>query len=151
MYKNLILIVFIIPFFFGCGYESLYSKNKNFSFYISSLELSGNKEINNLIEKELAKYNKKNEKEFSIKINSNFSKNSIIKDKKGNTTNYELVAEINLSIETNKKNQNISFVESLKIEKNNDNFEQVKYENKIKKNLSKIIANKIIFYLKNSQ
>ena len=70
MYKNLILIVFIIPFF-GCGYESLYSKNKILAFTYPHQSYR-NKEINNLIEKELAKYNKKNEKEFSIKNKQQF-------------------------------------------------------------------------------
>ena len=115
------------------------------------MDFTGNNEINKFIENELNKFNDKNEKEIKIIIDSNFSKNPIIKDKKGNVTNYELVAQINLTVKKNESSENISFNESLKIEKNNDNFEQVKYETKIKRNLYQILTNRIIFYLKNTK
>ena len=151
MLKILALILFLIPSLLGCGYQSIYSENENLDFYITSMEFSGNNEINKFIENKLNKFDDKKEKEIKIIINSNFNKNPIIKDKKGNITNYELVAKIDLTIKRGEKVENISFNESLKIEKNNDNFEQVKYEAKIKKNLHQILTNRIIFFLKNTK
>jgi len=151
MFKIFALISFLIPSLLGCGYQSIYSENKNLDFYITSMEFSGNNEINKFIENELNKFDEKKEKEVKIIINSNFNKNPIIKDKKGNVTNYELVATINLIVKNGEKIENVSFNESLKIEKNNDNFEQVKYEAKIKKNLYQILTSRIIFYLKNTK
>ena len=94
MLKILALILFLIPSLLGCGYQSIYSENENLDFYITSMEFSGNNEINKFIENELNKFDDKKEKEIKIIINSNFNKNPIIKDKKGNVTNYELVAQI---------------------------------------------------------
>lgn len=151
MLKIFALITFLIPSLLSCGYQPIYSEKKDLNFYITSMDFTGNNEINKFIENELNKFNDKNEKEIKIIIDSNFSKNPIIKDKKGNVTNYELVAQINLTVKKNESSENISFNESLKIEKNNDNFEQVKYETKIKRNLYQILTNRIIFYLKNTK
>ena len=115
------------------------------------MEFSGDNEINKFIERELNKYKNKKEKEIKIIIQSNFSKKPIVKDKKGNVTNYELIAEINLTVKNVDKLENISFKESLKIEKNSDNFEQVKYETKIKKNLYQILTDQVVFFLKNNK
>ena len=151
MLKIFALITFLIPSLLGCGYQSIYSEKKDLNFYITSIEFSGNSEINKFIENKLSKFDDKKKREIKVIINSNFEKNPIIKDKKGNVTNYELVAQINLTVKKDGSSENISFNESLKIEKNNDNFEQVKYETKIKKNLYQILANKIIFFLKNTK
>ena len=137
MLKIFSLVTFLIPSLLGCGYQSIYSKKNDLNFYITSMEFSGNSEINKFIENKLSKFDDKKEREIKVIINSNFSKNPIIKDKKGNVTNYELVAQINLTVKKGEKSENISFNESLKIEKNNDNFEQVKYEAKIKKIFTK--------------
>ena len=149
MLKIIALLFFLIPSLLGCGYQSMYLEKKNLDFYITSMEFSGDNEINKFIERELNKYNNKKEKEIKIIIQSNFSKKPIVKDKKGNVTNYELIAEINLTVKNVDKLENISFKESLKIEKNSDNFEQVKYETKIKKNLYQILTDQIVFFLKN--
>ena len=151
MLKIITLLSFLILPLLGCGYQPLYSENKNLDFYITSMEFSGNNEINKFIENELTRFDNKKGKEIKIIINSNFNKNPIIKNKKGNVTNYELVAQINLTVKKDEGSQNILLNESLKIEKNNDNFEQVKYETKIKKNLYQILANRIIFFLKNTK
>jgi len=149
MLKIIALLFFLIPSLLGCGYQSMYLEKKNLDFYITSMEFSGDNEINKFIERELNKFNNKKEKEIKIIIQSNFSKKPIVKDKKGNVTNYELIAEINLTVKNVDKLENISFKESLKIEKNSDNFEQVKYETKIKKNLYQILTDQIVFFLKN--
>ena len=151
MLKIFALVTFLIPSLLGCGYQSIYSEKNDLNFYITSMEFSGNSEINKFIENKLSKFDDKKEREIKVIINSNFSKNPIIKDKKGNVTNYELVAQINLTVKKGEKSENISFNESLKIERNNDNFEQVKYEAKIKKNLYQILTNRIIFFLKNTK
>jgi len=151
MLKIIALLFFLIPSLLGCGYQSMYLEKKNLDFYITSMEFSGDDEINKFIERELNKYNNKKEKEIKIIIQSNFSKKPIVKDKKGNVTNYELIAEINLTVKNVDKFENISFKESLKIEKNSDNFEQVKYETKIKKNLYQILTDQVVFFLKNNK
>ena len=151
MFKIIALILFLIPSLLSCGYQSVYSEKKNLDFHITSMEFTGNNEINKFIENELNKYDDKKKREIKIIIDSHFSKNPIIKDKKGNVTNYELVAKINLTVKKSEKLENISFNESIKIEKNNDNFEQVKYETKIKRNLYQMLTNRIIFYLKNTK
>lgn len=151
MFKIIFLIFFIFSSIVGCGYQPLYLNNKNFDFNITSIEFTGNNEINKFIEKELDKYDGEKGEALEIIINSSFNKNPIIKDKKGNVTNYELVAYINLEVKKDNTIKKISFSESLKIEKNNDSFEQVKYEAKIRKNLHQILTERIVFFIKNNK
>jgi len=151
MFKIIFLLFFIFTSFIGCGYQPLYLNDKDFDFSITSIKFTGNNEINKFIEKELDKYDGGKGEALEIIINSSFNKNPIIKDKKGNVTNYELVASINLEVKKDNIIKNISFNESLKIEKNNDNFEQVKYEAKIRKNLYHNLTERIVFFIKNNK
>ena len=103
MFKIIFLLILIFSSVVGCGYQPLYLNNKNFDFNITSIEFTGNNEINKFIEKELDKYDGEKGEALEIVINSSFNKNPIIKDKKGNVTNYELVAYINLEVKKDYK------------------------------------------------
>ena len=106
--------------------------------------------MNNIIKKKLIRY-KTNEtdKKYKVKINSSFDKNVIAKNKSGNATDLNLIvnviAEIT-NINTNITN-NIYLSESFDIVKRQNNFDQLEYERIIKKDLTKIILNKLIIEL----
>ena len=57
MIRNTFLIILILSLL-GCGYNSIYSKNKQTNFTISSIEINGDKKINNYIKSRLSKYQK---------------------------------------------------------------------------------------------
>ena len=149
MIRNTFLIILILSLL-GCGYNSIYSKNKQTNFTISSIEINGDKKINNYIKSRLSKY-KKNKTNINYKliINSSYNKIPIAKDKTGKITKYSITANINLEIKSIDKSEIVSITENIKIDNNNDNFEQSKYEREIKGNLSKILLEKIEYNLIN--
>ena len=148
--KNLFLFLFAIIILSGCGYNSIYTQDENINFEILSLKTTGDKDINYLIEKELKKYiGKNNVRKFQVKINTTYSKNPIVKDKTGKITKYKLSANLDLEFKLDNKMQNISLNEAFNMENFNDKFEEKKYEDQIKNNLSKLLLNKIIPYLAN--
>ncbi len=149
MIRNTFLIILILSLF-GCGYNSIYSKNKQTNFTISSIEINGDKKINNYIKSRLSKYQKnKTNINYKLIINSSYNKIPIAKDKTGKITKFSITANINLEIKSIDKSEIVSITESIKIDNNNDNFEQSKYEREIKGNLSKILLEKIEYNLIN--
>ena len=148
MIRNTFLIILILSLL-GCGYNSIYSKNKQTNFTISSIEINGDKKINNYIKSRLSKYQNKTNINYKLIINSSYNKIPIAKDKTGKITKYSITANINLEIKSIDKSEIVSITENIKIDNNNDNFEQSKYEREIKGNLSKILLEKIEYNLIN--
>ena len=95
--KNKILIIITILFFYGCGFTPIY-KDENFSnLSIASIEFSGDRIINNILNTKLFKYKNLNSKSnYELKINTSYSKIILAKDTSGNATNYELRVYVTL-------------------------------------------------------
>jgi len=155
MFKKIYLIILISFLVQSCDYKPIYSNNDQFNFTITDLELSGDKVLNNYLEKKLVKLSKTNtDKEYKIFINSSYSKSSIAKNKSGNTTDYKLTLNLSLKLtqlKTSKnelKEEEVSFNENFIITKSDNTFEQTNYENLIKNNLAEILSNKLIIFLK---
>tara|TARA_B100000963_G_scaffold361575_1_gene397822 strand:+ start:4112 stop:4567 length:456 start_codon:yes stop_codon:yes gene_type:complete len=147
MIRNAFLIVLILSLF-GCGYNSIYTTNEKANFTISSIEIEGDKYINNYIKSRLSKYQKNETNiKYELKINSSYNKIPIAKNKTGKITKYELTASINLEIKGINNSKSFSISESFKIDNNSDSFEQSKYEREIKGNLSNLILEKIKYNL----
>ena len=148
--KNFFLVIILIVTLSGCGYNSIYTQNKNINFEILSLEIKGDKDINYLIERELKQYiGVENLRKFQVKINTKYSKDPILKDKTGKITKYKLIANLDLEFEINNQIQNVSLNETFNMENFNDKFEEKKYELQLKNNFSNLMLNKIIPYLAN--
>ncbi len=155
MFKKIFYVIIISIFIQNCDYEPIYSKNEKFAFTITELEFSGDKDINNYLRKNLNKFTKVNtDKKFSLYIDTSFSKSSLAKNKSGNTTDYKLTLGLNLKLKHQEKGKNemkheeIYFTENFIITKNDSTFEQTNYENLMKNNLTEILLNRVIIYLK---
>lgn len=148
--KNFFLIVLFSIFLNSCGYNSIYSENQNINFTISSLELNGDSEMNNLVERKLKKYlGKDSEKKFKIKIDTNYIKKPISKDKTGKIKNYKLIAYLNLEFEIENQIKTLSLSETFKMKSYTDKFEENKREKQVKNNLTNIMLNKVTIYFAN--
>lgn len=159
MKKNIILLISLLFFILNCGYTAMYSVDKNSNFKISSIKIEGDREINNYISADLKRYTRlDHKKDYSIEINTIFEKNSLTKNKQGNTTDFELIANTTVKvIENIKSNNNIndpstkeynfSMTEKSNIKKNDDKFEEINYDMITKKNFAKSISDKIVFNL----
>ena len=100
-------------------------------------------------------FNNGSSKTYNIKINTSYKKVSAAKDATGNTTDFKLTTNLNLNYEIIdskeiKQNKSISFSESFIIKRNQNNYEQNNYERIVIKNLTEILAEKIILHLSRS-
>ena len=152
MNKKTFLLILIVFGLSSCGYTPMLSQNNNFNFNIVSLELLGDKNINNFLEKRLNQYsNDSSNKSYKISINSNYQKIIVAKDSTGNATDLKLISTIDVTYslynESNNQERKISFLESITIRKNNNAFDQKNYERSVLNNLSQLLLNKLVFYL----
>lgn len=147
--KILVFLIFI-PLLQSCGYVPMYSSNSAKNFYFEEVILNGDRETNIYINDKLKKHNNFNsEKKFILNINTNYSKNSISKDLTGKTVKYEVEIESIVDVEKNNINKNILIKEKFIMENFNNELDEKKYEDSIKKNYSNLFINKLILQLMN--
>jgi len=127
----------------SCAYKPILNNN-NYNFSINTNKINGDQEINSIIIKEF--YNLKGkERKYDLTILSAKEKNIISKDSKGDPSIFELVINVNYSV--NKDGKTIIENEiNIRSTYNNitDKFELENYEKTIINNLSKNIADRII-------
>ena len=142
--KNIILI-FLLLFLNSCGYTSVYKNQKSRDFKINIVDMIGDNEINNYIKNELKFYSNKNSNnKYDISINSKYQKIIISKNTAGVATDYQLLADVIISVNLNDKMKVLTFDEKINIKSNSNYFEQNNYERNIKKNFASSIMNKFI-------
>ena len=121
------------------------------NFNIINLDIEGDQQISNSIKRGLERYakNKEANNNFNIAINTNYKKITLVKDEKGNATNFKLVVDLKLKFIENEENieKIIELNENFTIKKNDNNYEQKDYERAIKNNMAQALVNKIIFHL----
>ena len=143
-FLKLSLIIFLLN---SCGYTSVFkSSDKNvLKINYEIISLDGDNDINNYISNNLGQFLNRNIKEITqISINSKYTKSGIVNNRKGETTTYILSAEVEFLTKRNQKNKNILLREKIKINKLKDNFAQKNYEDKIKKEISKLITERFV-------
>ena len=142
--KNIILITLIF-FLSGCGYSSIYDSQKKIDFQINVEEMKGDNEFNNLIKKDFKLFSKNNlQKEYLLKINSDYKKVITSKNSAGVASNYNILATVEIAVKFDNKIDIFQFQESINIKPNSNAFEQQKYENNIKRNFASSIREKLI-------
>ena len=115
---------------------------------IEKIDLNGDREINNLIDKKLKKFqNKENEKKFSISAISSYEKISQSKDLSGKTTDYLVI--INVSFEIKKENEVKKFTskEEFLIKNFSNKFDENNLEKIKKENLIDLIISRLVIQL----
>ena len=135
MKKKSLIIVIIFFFLQNCGYTPIFSDNKEKKFTLNVIEIEGDDEMNNILSTSLKRYsNKSSEKIYNLKISTDYKKNTLSKNKKGEITNYLIVSKITFEILNNKNNKTYNFEEETKTANITNQFELKKYEKSIKTN-----------------
>ena len=135
--KNNFIILFLLLILNGCGFEPIYSIKNKSDYNIVVVEIKGDKELNNFINRELERIsNRTSPNEYKIKVNSKFDKIIISKDSKGSPLEFELLANIDFEIESDNFKKSISFKEKQNMQKISDLFQQRNYELTIKENFA---------------
>jgi len=148
--KNITIFIFI-TFVASCGYSPLLNSQKA-NFYISDLNFSGDRQVNNYISNNFKKYRnyKENAKSFKINIISSYEKTVVNKDDKGNPKNYYInIKTIIKVISSEGREINKSFERNTSLSAQDKKIDEKELEKKYKKNLSNLLGNDIVFFLIN--
>jgi hypothetical protein len=147
--RNIILILCLI-FLCSCGYTSIYKNKKTQDFQINIIEMTGDKEINNLIRNELKLYSSSDSNQkYDISINSIYKKDIVSKNSSGVAIDSRILVNTKIKINLNNETKNFEFDESIKIKINSNSFEQNKYERNIKRNFASSIREKFLIKIFN--
>ena len=146
MIKKFLIIIISFNLISHCGFTPLYSNKSDVNFSITSIEFEGDKELNNFLKNSLNKFtNNESEKKYTIKINSNYSKNVLSKNKAAETTNFELSTNTTFQILSNNKILKEFKISEKKIMDNiDDDFEEQKNEKIAKQNFASSMTNKLV-------
>ena len=146
IFSKIITIAFIFVTT-SCSYKPIFSE-KNYNFQIDELILSGDEDVNSVIDRQLSMIKKSqnlNNENFSVIINSIKNKGIISNDSKGDPLKFEI--SINVNYKILKKGQIIlerDIEKSNIINNKSDKFELDQDEKNITTNLSEKISDNII-------
>ena len=145
MKKVIIILMFLL---YGCGYSSVYKNQKNNDILITIVDMQGDNILNNSLKNQLTiASNKKSINIFNISLITDYEKIIVSKNTAGLATDYKLQTTVDFNVTKNGINKKIKFSESLDIKNEGENFEQINYENSIKRNFAISIREKLIPYL----
>ena len=148
MLKKFVLFTILVLLTLGCDYSPIHSIKTN-NTEIKIISMSGDREINNYLSKELKKKSKASSERVDVIINTNFSKRVLAKDTKSFATDYELKVIGNFELKKGTKSQSFTISEKFRYKNLNDNYEQRNYEAMLKRNLAKIIVSKLSLRINN--
>ena len=146
MLKKILSIIILFNLLSHCGFTPLYSNKTNINFSISSIQLEGDRTINNLLKSNLNQYKNKNyERKFDIIVISNYEKNTLTKNKTANITSYQLSLNTIFEIKYNgNKSKRFVYSEKKVMDNISDNFEEQKNEKVHKENFASSVYSKLL-------
>ena len=148
MLKKILLILFFSTLMNACGYSPILLNNSGLDVNIISIKYEGNREINNHIKNNLSRYYQTNSNnKFQIENKNLLLKKTISKNKKGNVSSYEVEIISIFNVKNHKEIKTISLSKKLRINKDDNFFDNMNYEKQIIKNLSKSISDDFIIKL----
>ena len=123
IFKQIFYLLFI--FVTSCGYQSIETYYKG-DFQITELNITGNKNINRIIDRNLKNSNENNNSSnlLKVEIKTDLNKSIITKNSKGEATRYDLKININLKKFKNEK----IVLEKIYSKNNSYNTLESKYE-----------------------
>ena len=140
--KNIIIISFIF-LLTNCGFSPIYYNNNNINFSIEKIDYTGDRELNNFLKINLAKYkNQKVDNKIFIEAQSNYEKNILSKDSTGKVTSYKLKAQVTFLVKSS--NRKIKITEKKIIDSMDDKFEEARREKSVKQSFASSISIKLL-------
>ena len=147
--KFLIILVFF-TFISGCGYAPLVNKQK-VDFNISELNFEGDTKINFYISENLDIYKNTTAKDnsYDVSIFSQYEKQIVNKDKKGNPKNYNIQVKVDLNIKKGSQKISKIIIREKSLQALSKKVNEIELEKKYIKHLTDLISNDIIFFITN--
>ena len=148
MKKKFILIFIVIFSLSNCGYSPIYYNTDLKTFKFNILKLTGDEEMNNIINLEFEKFSDQNATNtLGLNIITEYGRNILSKNKEGKATSYSLYSQIKFEVINNKESQIFIFDEEIKTENMNNEFELREYEKTLKNNFIKSKITELILQL----
>tara|TARA_B100000575_G_C22881477_1_gene513549 strand:+ start:65 stop:523 length:459 start_codon:yes stop_codon:yes gene_type:complete len=148
MLKKKILITLLLFLLNHCEYKPIYSNQSDYNFNIFIENFTGDKNINNLIAKNLRKNNKKKSNEtINISFETKYTKDALAKNSAGTITDYQINVSTTFTIQKNNKSEKFEVFEKFSFKKMTDKYEEKNYEQNINRNLASSISQKLILRL----
>ena len=148
MLRKILYTILTFILLSSCEYKPIYSNLDNLNYEIIVNETTGDKDLNKFIISNLKKDNKNNSNQIiNIKLNTKYTKTITAKDTAGSITNYQSIVIAKFEITKEQKSETFSISEKFNYQKISDAYEEKNYEDSIKRNLAKSIAQKLILRL----
>ena len=150
MLKKIILIILLF-LQFSCGYK-IANNSSYYEFQILSYELTGEKKINNILDKNFKRFKdcKNSSSVYKLKSNSKMIKSITSKDSSENVLTYKLEVIIELEIsEDNNLISEITFNEKTDYNNTTSKFELKQYEDILLQDLTNQLVDQINNHLGN--
>ena len=149
--KSLIIII-ICLFLQNCGFAPIYSDNKEKKISLNLVKIEGDDEMNSIVSTSLKRYsNNSSEKIYNLNITTDYKRNVLSKNKKGEITNYLLISKITFEVLNNENAEIYNFEDETKSANISNQFEFKQYEKAIKKNFINLKIDELILRLSNLQ
>ena len=143
--SNILILFFLLQ---NCDYKPIYLNSSNNKIQLNVINIKGDNEMNNFVISNIKKYSdQSSEKTFDLDIVTKYSKEGLIKDKKGEIKTFLLSSNITFQVSNKKIDKKYSFSEGIKITNTNDEFETRRYEETIKKNFINAKINELMLNL----
>ena len=148
MLKKIFFVIFLLNLLNHCDYKPIYSNQNKINHKIIITSFAGDKDINDIIFKNLKKNSKEKSKEIiNISFDTKYTKSVLAKDAAGTITDYQTNVITLFTIIKGNNSENFSVNEKFNFQKMTDKYEEKNYEQNIKKNLANSISQKIILRL----
>ena len=147
--KTLISIVILSILLNGCGFKPIYSsKNSNFEI-IEIVNKNENKNSYSIEEMVMSLSNKEAILKVKLEFDYKESKETILKDSKGDPSKKKISIIVNLKVKNQKNNilSSKNFKEEFNYDVQSDKYNMAQYEESIITNLGNKISNDIIFLI----
>ncbi len=149
--KSLIIII-ICLFLQNCGFAPIYSDNKEKKVSLNLIKIEGDDEMNSIVSTSLKRYsNNSSGKIYNLSITTDYKRNVLSKNKKGEITNYLLISKISFEVLNNENAEIYNFEDETKSANISNQFEFKQYEKAIKKNFINLKIDELILRLSNLQ
>ncbi len=149
MIKKFSAYIFMFLFIFGCGYQPMYSDQKQTKIKIREILLNGENKINQkiLTFSNLEK-NSSEDNAFIVKLETKKTNNITSKDNSGNPLTYQMKLSSILTITDNDKLlETKNFISSFSYSNKDNKFDLREYQESLEEDLIRSISEKINMYL----
>ena len=143
--SNILILFFFLQ---NCDYKPIYSNSNDHKIKLNVINIIGDNEMNNFVIANIKKYSDlSSEKTFYLDIVTKYTREGLIKNKKGETKTFLLNNSITFQVTNNDVKKKYSYNEKIKITNSNDEFATRKYEETIKKNFISSKVDELILNL----